>query len=68
MVVQLSHLLATRENQERWYEKSGLAVEPQQVVPGETESADRRSGTDTAMRPVPVVAVKPSRQFGCTFV
>jgi hypothetical protein len=45
-----------------------LDVEPQQVVRGETESADRRSGTDTAMRPVPVVAVKPSRQFGCTFV
>ena len=45
-----------------------LAVEPQQVVLGKAEAADGRFGADAAMRPMPVVAMKPSRQFGCAFV
>src|SRR6187402_640017 len=36
-----------------------LAVEPQQVIPGQTESADRWHGSDTAMRSMPVVSVHP---------
>jgi hypothetical protein len=43
-------------------------VEPQEVVPGEIESADRWLKADTAMRAVPVIAVKPSGQFGDAFV
>ena len=34
-----------------------LAVEPQQVVLGQTESADGSFSTDTGMRSVPVVSV-----------
>ena len=48
--------------------KTALAVEPQQVVLGKAEAADGQLGADTAMRPMPVVAMKPSRQFGCAFV
>lgn len=40
-----------------------LAVEPQQVVPGQAESADGWLGTDTAMGPMPIVAVHPVGQF-----
>src|SRR5580693_4050818 len=40
-----------------------LAVEPQQVVPGETESADGCFIIDAGMRPVPIVAVQPERQL-----
>lgn len=39
-----------------------LAVEPQQVVPPQVESADRRIGFETTMRPVPIVAMQPDRQ------
>ena len=45
-----------------------LAVEPQQVVPIQCEAADGRLGADAAMRSVPIVAMKPSRQFCCAFV
>lgn len=45
-----------------------LDVEPQEVVPGETESTDRWLEADTAMRTEPVIAVKPSGQFGAAFV
>jgi hypothetical protein len=38
-------------------------VEPQQVVPGETESADGCFIIDAGMRPVPIVAVQPERQL-----
>src|SRR4026209_253090 len=38
-----------------------LGVEPQQVIPGQTESADRWHGSDTAMRSMPVVSVHPER-------
>jgi hypothetical protein len=45
-------------------ENGPLDVEPQQVIPGQTESADGRLGADTAMRSVPIVAVHPEWQFG----
>ena len=45
-----------------------LAVERQQVVPGQAESTDGWHGIDTAMGPVPVVAVKPDRQIGATLI
>lgn len=38
-------------------------VEPQQVVLGETESADGRFCVQATMRAVPVVSVQPVRQF-----
>jgi hypothetical protein len=41
-----------------------LAVEPQEVIPGQAEAADGWFGADTGMRAMPVVAVEPSRQFG----
>jgi hypothetical protein len=40
-----------------------LDVEPQEVSPGETESADRRLRFYTARRPMPVVSVQPDREF-----
>ena len=46
----------------------GLAVEPQEVVLGQIETADGRFGSDTAMGPMPIVAMEPSGQFGCAFV
>ena len=45
-----------------------LAVEPQEVVLGQIETADGRFGSDTAMGPMPIVAMEPSGQFGCAFV
>jgi hypothetical protein len=42
---------------------AALAVEPQQVVPGQTESADGCFSTDAGERPVPIVAVQPIRQL-----
>src|SRR3984885_14167024 len=45
-----------------------LDVEPQQVVPIQCEAADGRLGADAAMRSVPIVAMKPSRQFCWAFV
>jgi hypothetical protein len=45
-----------------------LAVEPQQVVLGQAKAADGWPCADTAMRPVPIVAVKPLRQLGGAFV
>jgi hypothetical protein len=45
-----------------------LGVEPQQVIPGQTEAADGWLGADTAMRPMPVVAVEPSGEFGGALV
>ena len=47
---------------------SALAVEPQEVVLGQIETADGRFGSDTAMGPMPIVAMEPSGQFGCAFV
>ena len=43
-----------------------LGVEPQEVVPGQAEPADVWHRADTAMRPVPIVAVKPPRQLSGT--
>jgi prolyl oligopeptidase len=40
-----------------------LAVEPQQVVPGQTESADGCLRFYTAMRAMPVVSVQPDRKL-----
>lgn len=54
-----------RERDETRHES--LAVEPQEVVLGQVEAADWRLVADTAMGPMPVVARKPSRQFGCAF-
>ena len=41
----------------------GLAVEPQEVVLGQTEPADRRLRFYTTMGPVPVVLMQPGRQL-----
>ena len=41
-----------------------LAAEPQQVIPGQTESADEWHGSDTGMRWMPVVAMHPVGKFG----
>lgn len=40
-----------------------LAVEPQQVVLGQGESADRRVGLETTMGSVPVIAMELARQI-----
>ena len=40
-----------------------LGVEPQQVVPGQPDSADGRPGLETGVWPVPIVAVYPGRQM-----
>ena len=40
-----------------------LAVEPQEVVPGQTESADGCVGLQATMRPMPIVAMEPVGQF-----
>src|SRR6202163_2532506 len=40
-----------------------LAVEPQQVVLGQTEAADWRLRFYPAMRPMPIVSMKPVGQF-----
>ena len=40
-----------------------LVVEPQQVVPGQPDSADGRPGLETGVWPVPIVAVYPGRQM-----
>jgi transcription elongation factor-like protein len=53
---------------EGWSKRPDLVVEPQQVVSGQAESADWRLRSYTAMRSVPVVAVKPSREFGGSFI
>lgn len=45
------------------YAEYALAVEPQEVVLGQTESADRRLRFYTTVGPVPVVLVQPDRQF-----
>jgi hypothetical protein len=39
-----------------------LAVKPQEVVPGQTESADGRLSCEASIQPVPVVAMEPSGQ------
>jgi hypothetical protein len=44
-----------------------LAVNPQEVIPGQTESANRRFACEANMRPVPVVAMEPSGQRGVSF-
>ena len=41
-----------------------LAVEPQQVVLGQTEAADGRIGFQATMLPMPIVAMEPVDQFG----
>ena len=41
-----------------------LDVKPQEVIPGQTESADRWLACEANMRPVPVVAMEPSGQRG----
>src|SRR5215472_5531708 len=40
-----------------------LAVEPQDVVPGKTESADGCSTIDSGMWAMPVVSMQPSREL-----
>lgn len=45
-----------------------LGVEPQQVVPGQTESADWCLRFYATVRAVPIVAVQPSWQLGGAFV
>jgi putative ABC transport system substrate-binding protein len=45
------------------FETVALDVEPQQVVPGQTESADGCFSTDACMRSVPIVAMQPVGQL-----
>src|SRR5260221_2213673 len=45
-----------------------LAVKPQEVIPGQTESANRRFACEANMRPVPVVAMEPSGQRGVSLL
>src|SRR5262249_57625463 len=45
-----------------------LAVKPQEVIPGQTESADRWLACEANMRPVPVVAMEPSGQRGMSLL
>src|SRR6516162_5714092 len=40
-----------------------LAVEPQQVVLGKTEAADRCFGLQTGMRAMPIVTMQPVEQL-----
>src|SRR5262249_3573075 len=47
---------------------SYLAVKPQKVIPGQTESADRWLACEANMRPVPVVAMEPSGQRGISLL
>jgi hypothetical protein len=44
-----------------------LAVEPQQVVLGKTEAADRCSGFQASMGAMPIVAMQPVDQLGRSF-
>ena len=44
-----------------------LNVEPQEVIPGQAESADRWLCVETAMRTMPIVAVKPLWQLSGAF-
>src|SRR5262249_44460176 len=45
-----------------------LAVKPQEVIPGQTESADRWLACEANMRPVPVVTMEPSGQRGISLL
>src|SRR5215471_7663531 len=45
-------------------EQLSLAVKAQEVIPGQTESADRWLACEANKRPVPIVAMKPSGQRG----
>ena len=45
-----------------------LVVKPQEVIPGQTESADRWLACEANMRPVPVVAMEPSGQRGISLL
>ena len=45
-----------------------LAVKPQEVITGQTESADRWLACEANMRPVPVVAMEPSGQRGISLL
>ena len=42
-------------------------MEPQEVVRGEVDAADRRFGADSGMLAIPIAAMELSRQFGCAF-
>ena len=46
----------------------GLAVEPQHVVLGQTQSADGGAGFEATMRAVPVIAMQPDWEFGGTLI
>src|SRR5262249_25126301 len=48
--------------------RSYLAVKPQEVIPGQTESADRWLACEANMRPVTVVAMEPSGQRGISLL
>lgn len=49
-----------KDGKQRWL---GLGVEPQEVVLGQTEPADRRLRFYTTVGSVPVVLVQPDRQL-----
>src|SRR5262245_50792434 len=59
----LGEVKAQEEDQRRQ-----LAVKPQEVIPGHTESADRWLACEANMRPVPVVAMEPSGQRGISLL
>ena len=66
----LASRMAEQENKPETIVSSelGLAVKPQEVIPGQTESADRRFACEANMRPVPVVAMEPSGQRGISLL
>jgi hypothetical protein len=49
-------------------ESARLAVKPQDVVPGETESADRCLLADAGVRSMPIVAMKPESEIALSLI
>ena len=48
--------------------RGSLAVKPQEVILGQTKSADRWLACEANMRPVPVVTMEPSGQRGISLL
>ena len=48
--------------------RTALAVKPQEVILGQTKSADRWLACEANMRPVPVVTMEPSGQRGISLL
>src|SRR5262245_54759282 len=57
---------ATKNSNLTCHHINPLDVEPQQVIPDQTEYADRQLSVETAIRSVPVVSVNPPWEIGGT--